>query len=216
MTHNELFREIEEDLERQRYEELWKRYGGFVVGIAVLIILMTSGYAVWQSRKIEHNQKISSELIQYLRHDQLDPAKQAEELEKFAVQNPSEVAGILAKFYAATLEVKANNKEKAEALYDEISKDNKADLVFRQFADLMWVQLRFDVEDSAVLQARLDPLMSPQGPWRYSAEEYEAYIALRTGQKDKAHEFFALLSQEASVPTSIHDRAEAMLRYIGD
>ena len=48
----QLFREIDEDLRRERYMKLWKDYGRFVVGAAVTLILATAGWVWWQRNQL--------------------------------------------------------------------------------------------------------------------------------------------------------------------
>jgi len=51
MTHNDsdqIFREVEEELRRERYEQLWKKYNGLIVGTALAIVLGVGGWQLYQ------------------------------------------------------------------------------------------------------------------------------------------------------------------------
>ena len=46
----DIFDEIEEDLRRDRMKEIWQRYGNYILGLAVLIIIGVAGrqgYNYW-------------------------------------------------------------------------------------------------------------------------------------------------------------------------
>ena len=55
--HNTLFQEIDEDLDRQKMEAMWKRYGSWVIIFALAIVIVTAGtvaYNSWKSTAIRN------------------------------------------------------------------------------------------------------------------------------------------------------------------
>src|SRR5262249_60535309 len=44
----DIFREVDEDLRREQLKKLWDRYGSYVLGVAILIVIATAGYRFWQ------------------------------------------------------------------------------------------------------------------------------------------------------------------------
>ena len=44
----DIFREVDEDLRREQLKKLWDRYGSYVIGLAILIVVATAGYRFWQ------------------------------------------------------------------------------------------------------------------------------------------------------------------------
>ncbi|MDX1425581.1 MAG: tetratricopeptide repeat protein, partial [Kiloniellales bacterium] len=49
----DIFREVNEELRRDRASELAKKYGPYVIGFAVAIVLGTVAYQVWKSWDLE-------------------------------------------------------------------------------------------------------------------------------------------------------------------
>ena len=45
----DIFREVEEELRRDRAEELWKKYGRYVIALAALVILAVGGVQGWRA-----------------------------------------------------------------------------------------------------------------------------------------------------------------------
>jgi hypothetical protein len=214
MMESNLLQEIEEDLQRQRFEALWKRYGKHVIGLVLLIVLTTAavtGYRSWRTRT---EQSASTGLLAILDANDPDKTKEIAALEDFAREHPSANQAIIARLHAASLAFKDGKKDKALALYDAIANDASIEPAFRQLADLYAVQAQLDTGDPAALQARLQPLLT-DSPYRYSAKEFSALLALRAGDKAKAKQFYQELLQESDVPKSITERAQDMLRWLG-
>jgi hypothetical protein len=216
MTHDNLFQEVQEDLERQRLEKLWKRYGPLVIAAAVVIVVTTAGVTQWHEWQLKKEQKATAGLVSIMDQSKADPEQEIASLESFAQKSSEETQATFARLHAAALAAKGGKKDKALQLYDAVASDPKADPSFRQFADLMWVQTQLDSGDTAVLDKRLQPLTAPDAPWHFTATEYEGYVALRAGNKTKARQLFSGLAQDASAPRTLSDRAGDVLRYIGD
>jgi len=42
------FREVEEEYRRDRIAQIWKRYSGVIVGLAVLFVVAVGGFRYWE------------------------------------------------------------------------------------------------------------------------------------------------------------------------
>ena len=213
---NNIFQEVEEDLERQKLEALWRRYGPLVVVAAAAIIIATAATTAWHSWRDGQQQKATDQLIEILSAPNADPHKEIEALEHFAGGKPGETQATFGRLQAAAVAAKAGDQAKAVALYDVIAADQAADPAFRQLADLLAVQVQMDKGDPVTLQKRLQPLLADNAPWRVTAMEYEAFLALRADDKAKARQLFGELSQDADAPSSLRARASDMLRFVGE
>jgi hypothetical protein len=217
MTQDNMFREVEEDLERQRYEALWKRYGVFVVAAILAIIFGTAGNSYWQTHTAASRQEATGGLAELLGQSNTEPARKIEALEDFAATHKGQTQATLAELHAAALLAKQGNKDAAAKIYDGIATDAGADHAFRQLADLLSVQVQIDGGDPALLQKRLVPLMGEKEPWRFSAMELlSGTLALRSGDIIKAKEMFTALAEDASVPQSLGVRAADQLKLLAE
>jgi hypothetical protein len=215
MSENNLFQEIQEDLDRQKMEALWRSYGPLVLMVAIVIILGTAATTAWRSWDAKREQQATGDLIK-INDITGDQVKQIEALQDFAQKNHTDTQASFALIHAGALEARAGDITKAVAIYDGVANDSKADAAFRQLADLYAVEVQLDTGNAAALEKRLQPLLAENAPWRFSAMEYDGYLALRTGDKAKAKQIFTELSQNASVPQSLGSRAAVMLRYVND
>lgn len=216
MTDHNLFQEIDEALEHEKLEAMWRRYGPWILAAALVIILGTAGFTSWRSWRTEKNQTATIGLIDITTKPDSDTGKQMAALESYALKNPGVTPAALAQIDAAGMAAKAGNKDRAAQLYDEIAKDARIDLALRQLADLLSIRTQMDTGDPASLEQRLQPLEAENAPWRFSAMELHAYLALRANDKATARRIFTDLSQDARVPQSLSTRATDMLRFISE
>ena len=45
---DDLFREVDEEVRQQQYLELWKKYGVYIAGVVVVVVLITVGFVFWR------------------------------------------------------------------------------------------------------------------------------------------------------------------------
>jgi hypothetical protein len=68
-----------------------------------------------------------------------------------------------------------------------------------------------DDGDPAALQGRLDELIGPGEPFRASALELSAVLALRAGDKEKARSLYTQIVDDLAAPAGLRARATQIL-----
>ena len=48
-TNDTFLREIKEEMDRERLEKIWKRYGTLIVGAGALVVVAVAGFQIWTS-----------------------------------------------------------------------------------------------------------------------------------------------------------------------
>jgi len=216
MDVNHLFQEVDEDLQRKKVEEWWKKNGSSVLTAALVIVLATALFNGWKSYRTYAEQKATGAVVALTEDKKLSEGDRIQKLESFARANPGISHAMIAKLKAAAAAIKDSKTDKAVAIYDEVAGDASVETPFRQLADLLAVQALMDTGDPAKLLTRLQPLMTPDGAWAPSARELAGHLALKTGDKDKARQYFRESSDDSSAPESVMLRAKDMLRSIGE
>lgn len=240
MNDNSLLREIEDDIQRQRLDALWKRYGAYIIGGAVAIVLITAAVSMWRSHIVTVNQEATAQLVMLSRNNAElaqasakktimpataeEAAKQVADLEAFATANHGSKHAGLALMRAAGVATSVGDNAKAIQLYDAVAGDTALGEDFQQLAVLLAVQLQAEKGDAAQLRKRLDPLMQDGKAWRFSAMETAAHLALKMGDRDEAKRLFTELSQlvpvnngngdEQGIPSAMVSRSADMLRWM--
>lgn len=216
MTESNLFQEVQEDLERQRLEALWKRYGKWIMAGVALVLLVATGVNLWTAHKREKNEALTAELIQAQGNGQAMGSEAAKALTILSEGHAGHAQGAIAGLRAAGLLAQQKDVQGAVKIYDQIAADSKIDPALRQFADLMAVSVQMDAGEPAALLQRLQPLQAENAPWRFTAMEYAGHLLLKTGDKEKAKAIFTALSQEATLPPTMATRVGDMLRLLAE
>ena len=218
----DIFDEVDEELRADRAEALLKRYGGVIIGAAVLIVAATGawqGWRWWQAR--QEIAAAEAYLAVSRQADATTTATQAAERTALAGSFDALASGApsgyrtLARLRAAGLRAQAGDRAAAAADALAIAADSATDPVLRDYATLLAIQYQIDDGDPAQLQARLAPLLAPDNPWRGLAREAQAVLTLRQGQTEQAKAQLADLAKDVTAPDGVRARANALLGRLG-
>lgn len=211
----EIFHEVDEDVRRERYGKLWKTYGKYVAGAIVGIVVATVAVVGWrqyqQSQREVEGQRFAAALALAVEGRSADAANAFTELAGDAGGG----YGVLARFQAAAALKAAGASDRAVAVYDQIAANGGGGEVLADLASLLAVQTLLDRASASELEQRLEPLLGDDNPWRYSARELAALVALKAGDRDAAREGFAALADDAAAPAGLRARAAEMLAALG-
>lgn len=211
---SDIFREVDEDLRRDRMEGLFKRYGGIALAGALALIAATGGYTAWRNWKQSQSQQETAALVAAISQAGQGAEKGVEALAAFAGKADSGMAA-LAQLNAAALLAREGKKAEAVAVYDKIAGNSGVNPVYRDLATLLSVMHQLDSGEPGPLQARLQPLSADSSPWRFSAREMTAVLAARAGDKDKARTLFQQLADDAQAPAGVRSRASDLATLYG-
>lgn len=217
----DIFKEIDEELRRDRLEQLWRRHGRLIIAMAAAAVVATAGYAGWQKYSQNRITALSDRYaaaVAAVDPAQGDPAQGDPTLGDPAGAQAgfaalaADGAGYsgLAQLEAAALAAK-QDPDAAAKLYDALAADANVSQELRDLAHLLKVMQLVDRGDPAALSAELAPLSADDNPWRFTARELDALIALRTGDQARATELLTKLSDDAMAPGPIRARAAELL-----
>ncbi len=213
---SDIIREVDEELRRENWEILWKKYGKLLIAAAVALVLGTAGTVGW--REYDRGQRedaggVFGTVIAEVENSE-KPGVAADILAAYIPGAPDGYA-MLARLREAKLRADAGETEVAIALYDGLAGDNSVEPLFRDLAALYSVRMQIDSGDPIVLGARLSSLAADGKPWRYTAREMQAVLALNGGDSAAAREVFTKLADDMDAPDSLRTRAAEMLRAMG-
>ena len=211
-----LFREVDEDLRRDKFALLWKKYSTLVLAGAVAIVGATAGAVWWRDHQQSVRQKDGD---RYAAAAALTESGKTEEaITAFTALAEDATPGYrtLARLREAALLAKKGDVKGAVAVYDALAKDDGTEKAFRDLAVLLATMASLDTGDPAALTERLQPLAAESNPWRYSALELTALLAERAGNKKMARDIYTRLADDAEAPGGIRVRARQMLGVLGE
>ncbi len=208
---SDIFKEVEEDVRRERYAKLWQAYGRYFVAVAVAIVVATASGVWWRDFSRSQREADSTAFSAALNLSRGGASEQA--ATAFAGLADSAGAGyaVLARLEQASAQARAGDREGAIALYDRVAADTGVDARLRGLARLLAAQHLVDSGDRDELITRLEPLMDAESPWRFSARELRALLDLRTGSTEEARRGYEGLVDDPEAPPGIRARAAELL-----
>ena len=209
--------EVDDDLRQDEFHKLWRDYGKYGIGLAVMLVLGVAGFKGWQAYDLSSREAASA---RFSRAMNIDPAKEPDAAFKaFQGIATDGTAGypLLARFQQAKLLAKGGNANGSAEAYRVLAADSGIDEIYRQLAVILGSlqELNMSGPDLADLEKRLQPLAADNSTWRFSAREITGVIANRTGNKDKARKLFSALVQDRGAPQGVRARAQEMLSILG-
>lgn len=208
----DIFREVEEEVRRERYQLLWKKYGAYLITAAALIVLAVAAYQlwlVWDRSQREAASRQFQAAQQMAQTGRLADAEKA--FAKLAAEGPSGYA-TLAKFHQAAVMLAQGKRDAALALYGSLAQTD--DPVMNGAARLRIAWALADSAPRAQIEKTVAPMSQPDNPWRFAAREVLAYAELHAGNRAAATEAYARLAAEKDAPTGIRQRAGAIAEYL--
>lgn len=216
-SDDSLIREVDEDLRREQWEKLWKRYGALVIGAAAAIIAAVAGYQGWQGYRDGRRADAGRAFAEAQALAARDQAGAADAFARLAADGTPGYA-LLARLQEARARAAAGDVAAARALYAKIAAD-AGDPVHAGLGELLAVAAALSrpgelFVDPDQLRARLEPLARPDNPWRFSAGELLAMLALERGDTAGAKQHLDRLRADAAAPADLRTRADQLYRQL--
>jgi len=212
MPLSDIFREVEEEVRRERFEKIWKQYGDYIIAGVALIVIAIAGFELWQ--RYEENQKLKASETFIGAQELAIGGNLNQASAAFAVvakDAPGGYAKMARLSQAGVLEVSGQRNE-ALMVFKSIAKDD--DGLIGDVARLRggWI-LAFDGPRSD-MDSLLAPLTDPTSPWRFSAREIIAYADFHAGLNAKAQKEFQDIANDKDASQTLRRRCSAMAAFL--
>lgn len=212
-----LFREIDEDLRRDQWQRLWKRYQWLVISAIAGILLAVAGTQIWQHYRQEDLAKASLQFANASALSAKDPAAAIAAFQSLAGNGPKGYA-LLARLQAAALMAGQGDRAGALAIFRQLETE-APEPAYRDLATLLDVLVSLQAPASEInadeINARLLRLAGDANPWRFSARELQAQMAFAAGNKPEAERLANALIADQATPAGIRSRARMLLTQTG-
>lgn len=213
MANNEdtLIREVEEELRRERMQELWNRYGTYFVLAALALLVAVGGFNWYKQSRIAAATEAGATFeraISLAEKSKADEARAA--FETLAKSGPSGYAA-LARLQLAAAQIKAGERAKAAETYAALADDRSADATLRSLASLNLAMLKVGDGAFTEVENRLNDLAADTSPWKSNARELIAVAQLKAGKTDKARAELESVLADPSAAASVRERAQILM-----
>lgn len=214
MKADEFFREVDEAVRQERWLKLWKRYGSWIIGAALAIVLGAAAGVAW--REYRSSARLSeatqyAQAVELLRQNR--PAEAADAFAALA-ENADSGYAVIARLRAAEARAEAGNPEARLETLTRLA-DSDAAPVYRELARLLAAQQQLGQGELDALTQQLAGLTEVGEPWRHSALELQALAQMRAGETLEARRTLTDLLSEPGAPADLARRASELLEALG-
>lgn len=210
----DIFQEIDEELRQDRAAKLWKRYGNYVIAVAIAVVLAVGGYRFWQQYDQTARETDSAAYQSALAQANDGDVDSAVAVLGDLAKDGSGGYAVLARLRQAALAAGKGDREAAVLAFDAVAADGSAPPVLRDLARLQSLAQRLDSAPASELTLSLGGLATASGPWRPMALELSGLVALKSGDRPAARKIFAELADDAGTPGRMRARAAELLKAL--
>jgi hypothetical protein len=205
----DIFREVEEDVRRERFEKFWNAYRGWIIGAIVLLLVAVAAWQVWQ--RYDRGRRNEAAVAFAAAQRISAPAPAASAFADFAKTAPSGYAALGRLSEAGAMAASGQGAD-AIALFKDIAAKNDGPVGAVARLRAGWAMA--DTASRSELQTLLAPLDDPGSAWRENAREVLAYADFRALDFKASLAKYQALATDGEAPDALRARANAMVEFL--
>ena len=210
----DIFSEIEQDLRREKVSVLWEKYGIYLVGLGIGIVVAAAavvGWQAWQKSQTEASSVKYDAVMAEVATQK--PEEAAATLDAFA-KDATKGYAMLAQMQQSGELLKAGDSKGAVSVLDKIANNRSVSPLLRGMARIKAGLILVDTATYDEMNARMAPLDESGNMWRSYARELLGLSAYKAGKYAEAEtNFSAIIADNISTP-GLRDRAHVMQALI--
>ena len=210
------FKEIDEELRQESYAKLWKKYGKYLIGIAVIFVASVAAHQGWKGYDLSNRGDDSALYASALNAISQNKTNDATSVLASLTKDSTTGYSILAQLNQAGLIARSGDATGAAAAYLSIANDTKINEIFRDLALILSTMHNLDNGDPVELTNQIQHLILPSNPWRHTAKELVALLAQKSGNIKQAGQLYKELADDVTAPAGIRARAAEMSAISGN
>lgn len=208
----DLFSEVEEEVRKERWEQLWKRYGTVMIIGAGTVVVSVAGWQAWERYSLAQRESASIEFNAAINVAQAGNVPQAEAQFITLGANAPEGYETLAAFLVAKTQIDQGKRDAAIASLRQLVADPNPLLSSPARLQLAW--LLAETDPRADVETLITPLQDEQSPWRFAAAEISAYLDYHAGNWEQAAAAYQALAVAPGVTEGTAQRVGAIAQFL--
>lgn len=191
-----IIQEIDDDLKRERLQNLWRNFGSHIVTLSIVILIGTVGIVGWKEYRDARDQEATDSLV--FARELIESKKEDKALALLEEKVPAMRGSVsyIGKLWLAQLYMNVGKQDKAEGLLAEVTAQ-KDEVELAAYANL--------------LSSKNNERFSNKDMFRALLQEKQALAALQQGDRMQAARILKALEEDATTPNSLRTRANLML-----
>ena len=208
----EFIREVDEELQEERYAKIWRKIGPYVISLAIGIVLFTSGVVFWNNYTEDKKQKLGDDFtaaVELIKEEDFDTALIA--LERIT-DKASDGYVTIAKMKKASILIQKKQILEGLQIYEDLEK-TAFDQSFKDMSTILFVLNAIDHKPSDILLDKIERL-TENSSWKYSALELKGFILLNDKKFAESKKTFNIILEMGNAPTTLASRARDMVDFL--
>jgi hypothetical protein len=202
-----IFREVDEDIRKERYINLFRKYGVYVIAIIVIIVGTLAGIQFYSGYQVNKNEMLFAEYINIIENNSDDT------LEKLSDSGNTSNLFLNGMYLLkrSDLLVASGQIDQATLLLSEAIENNTLNKIHNDVAIYKLLMINIEILSIEEIKSYQNKLISEVDAF-YLTEELIAIKFLIEGQKEDAIKKFSELSTNNSVPIEIKNRSAVFIK----
>lgn len=213
-----LLQEVDEAVRKDQLDNIWKRFGVWIVGGVIAALLAFGGYLYWGHREdTRRGADAESLLAAFDTLKARQPTAATEALKRLGAEGGDAYRAI-AQFQQANMKAEGGDMKAAATLMAVVVADTKVDQSLRDLALIRQTAFEYDTLKPETVIARMKPMIDAKDPassWFPSAAELSAIAHYQLGQYKQAGALYGRIAKTPDVPKSLQSRAVQMAGMLG-
>ena len=208
----EFIREVDEELQEEKYAKIWRKIGPYVISLAIGIVLFTSGVVFWNNYTEVKKQRLGDDFtaaVELIKEEDFDTALIA--LERIT-DKASDGYVTIAKMKKASIFIQKKQILEGLEIYEDLEK-TAFDQSFKDMSTILFVLNAIDHKPSDILLNKIERL-TENSSWKYSALELKGFILLNDKKFAESKKTFNTIIEMGNAPTTLASRARDMLDFL--
>ena len=202
-----IFREVDEDIRKERYINLFRKYGVYAIAIIVIIVGTLAGIQFYSGYQVNKNEMLFAEYINIIENNSDDT------LEKLSDSGNTSNLFLNGMYLLkrSDLLVASGQIDQATLLLSEAIENNALNKIHNDVAIYKLLMINIETLSIEEIKSYQNKLISEVDAF-YLTEELIAIKFLIEGQKENAIKKFSELSTNNSVPIEIKNRSAVFIK----
>ena len=208
---SDILRQVDEDIRKEHFLKIWKKYGLYIGVLVGLLICITVGYQIFKSIKISNDQKIVERYISAKTYN--DISISLDYLSDLEDSSNDFLSGLV-KLKVADLYAKEKKYEMSKSKLYEIINDNKFEGIIKDQAVYNYLMLEINEIDDDQFSSLISDLKTSKTSYEFLYNELLAINYYLANNNIKSREIFNKIINNPIMSPEIKLRAEKFIETL--
>jgi hypothetical protein len=209
-ANDTIFREVDEELRGDRMRAFWRRFGPYVIGAAVAVVVVVAANEGWTWWQNSNAARASDQFYAALEKAETGDVAGAHAALNDVIAHGAGGYPTLARFRQASLLVQDGKRDEAIAAYDALA-TSESNPRLREMALVLAGFLAVDQGNVAAVEQRVGSLAAAESPMRNAAREAIGLTQYKAGDLNAA---LATLEQVLNDPMVSNEARNRVQVYV--